>query len=486
MVHGFKSSDGTPIISYAPGALAPRFNEQIIPNQGIKSFVDGAPFTGDVKTTSNSWKTYLFGTLGRGGRGIYALDVTNPSSLTQNNASTIFKWQFTSNDDSDLGYILSDHGIKRSSRQATPIVKLNDGKFAVIFGNGYGSTNGKAGLFILPVDGPDSNGNWSPGSVKRYYKIIPSGSDNSSPNGLSTPTWVDVDNNGTADFIYAGDLQGNLWKFDIRSSNSSNWSAAFNNKPLYIAKDENQSNVRLPIVSAPEVLAPSFGGLMVVFGTGASFKNDQFPDTNKTHKIVGIWDRPTFSDTTPGRSLPRGVSTLQNRAYTQVNSGDEVVTDSSAIIDYLNSNSNQAKDGWYVNLRSSEMVIANPQRILSGLFMSTIRPSSNNSTICTAALPKATLFFFDPISGLPSVNVFGVKGPSNNKVVGIPIADQKVSFVLDRTGRTPTYGGTLQSESGRSVVFRAVGKDTDVGINMPSPESRLQWREVPGLRTFVK
>ncbi|MFN9815006.1 MAG: hypothetical protein ACK53K_04000 [Burkholderiales bacterium] len=76
--------------------------------------------------------------------------------------------------------------------------------------------------------------------------------------------------------------------------------------------------------------------------------------------------------------------------------------------------------------------------------------------------------------------------PSNNKVVGIPIADQKVSFVLDRTGRAPTYGGTLQSESGRSVVFRAVGKDTDVGIQMPSPESRLQWREVPGLRTFVK
>ena len=482
MVHGLNASTGAPMISYAPGALAPRFNEQILSNKGVQSFVDGAPFTGDVKTTANTWKTYLFGTLGRGGRGIYALDVTSPSSLTATNAAHIFKWQFTADDDADLGYILSDHGIKRSSRQATPIVKLNNGKFAVIFGNGYDSGNKKAGLFILPVDGPNNLGSWS----GRYYKIIPSGTENSSDNGLSTPNWVDIDNNGTADFVYAGDLKGNVWKFDIRSSVPSAWSVSFSGKPLYSAKDETKGNANLPIVSMPEIIAPSFGGLMVVFGTGASFKDDQFPETNKTHRIFGIWDRPAFSQNPPGRDLPSGVNTLKKRDYSEGSSGAIVISNTSSdSIDYFNPNSNQAQDGWYVNLRSSEMVVFNSQRILSGLFMSTIRPPSNftSTTSCAAPLPASTLFFLDPLSGLPSVNVFGVQG--SHKVVGIPIADQKVSFALDRTGRSPTYGGTLKSESGRSVVFRAIGKDTDIGINMPSTESRLQWREVPGLRTFV-
>ncbi len=96
-----------------------------------------------------------------------------------------------------------------------------------------------------------------------------------------------------------------------------------------------------------------------------------------------------------------------------------------------------------------------------------------------------TLFAFDSTSGLPSVNVFETAN-GGGKVVGIPIADQKVSFALDRTGRAPHYGETLKSSSWRSVVFRAMGKGTDIGINMPASESRLQWREIPGLRTLVK
>jgi type IV pilus assembly protein PilY1 len=175
---------------------------------------------------------------------------------------------------------------------------------------------------------------------------------------------------------------------------------------------------------------------------------------------------------------------LERRTFTR-SAGGQVLLSNSTLnaVDYLNTDPNRAQDGWYVNLpTTSEMVVSNPQRILSSLFFVSIRPNSN-PTSCDG-LPEASLFSLDPVSGLPAVNVFGMQ--SGQKVVGIPISDQKIAFALDRTGRAPTYGGSLQSSSGRGVVIRGIAKTEDTGIQMPDQESRLQWREVPGLRTFSK
>ena len=491
MVHGASADDGTPLLSFVPGALAPRLNEQVMSNEGVVPFVDGSPFTGDVQLGSEQWRTYLFGALGRGGRAFYALDVTTldattAETLTQSEAAKIFKWQFTSADDSDLGYVLSEYTINRSSGQASPIVKLNNGKFAILTGNGYKSTEGKAALMMLFVDGPGEDGNWD--HKLDYRSII---AEAAGGNGLSTPTWVDIDNDGDADFVYAGDLKGNVWKFDISSKTESDWDVAFGGKPFYAPGKPDE---RLPITAAPEVSFPgTLGGplstgLMVTFGTGASFDESLFPRPDMFHRIYSIWDRPSFASADPPakkRSLPRGRTKLVERVYRP--SGGEVVLESGANIDYTNSDEDLAKDGWFVKLPvASEMVVSNPFRIAQYIFMVSIRPNSL-ATSCSG-LPEATLYMFNPVTGLPTVSLFGTQPDGKEVVVGISIADQKVAFALDNSSRDASYGRDLESESGRFVKVRVMGSGTgeggtDLVVQFPDPVARLQWREIPGLRT---
>jgi type IV pilus assembly protein PilY1 len=483
MVHAVKADNGNPVISFVPGVLAPRLVEQIESKGEVVPFVDGSPFTGDVRlgpdTTPGDWKTYLFGSLGRGGRAFYALDVTTPEKLTAKNAASIFKWQFTDEDDPDLGYVLSDYPIERSSGQASPIVKLNNGKFAIITGNGYQSKNGKAALMILPVDGPDKeDGKWENKKGKRYYKIV---ADSVGANGLSTPTWVDVDNNGTADVVYAGDLKGRLWKFDISAKNPSEWKVSFSSKPLY---DQAGGGEILPITTAPQVtLASAAGGAIpgytVMFGTGSSYGDGLFP-TKNTNRMYSIWDRGDF-DKVNGRPLPRGTAKLNQRVYQRR-------ADGKVIGDYIKDGGKSDPDGWYVDLPgTSEMIVSNPIRLAQYVAMVSIRPNADQ-TSC-GGLPEATLYIVNPVTGRPpmmsdSDYLFG--NHDGNPVFGISIADQKVSFAFDKTSAKVSPG--LVVPSGRSAKFRAIGNGVDPSATdtrgyLRDPALRLQWREIPGLRT---
>jgi type IV pilus assembly protein PilY1 len=86
------------------------------------------------------------------------------------------------------------------------------------------------------------------------------------PNGLSTPAVIDLDGNGTADYAYAGDLQGNVWKFDLTSAAAGSWNVAYSGTPVYQARDAS-SNPQ-PITTAIEVTRHPGNGLMLLFGTG--------------------------------------------------------------------------------------------------------------------------------------------------------------------------------------------------------------------------
>lgn len=489
MVHGVRADTGAPVLSYVPGMLAPRLRDQIKEGLGVISLVDGSPFTGDVSLQNalgtSDWRTYLFGSLGRGGRGVYALDVTKATALKASEASSIFKWQFTADDDADLGYVLSDISMKRSSNQAAPIAKLNNGQFAILMGNGHKSTNGKAALMILPVDGPDSGGIWT----NRYHKLVAEDSGN---NGLSTPTWVDLDNNGTADVVYAGDLKGNLWKFDINNADPSKWRVAYGSTsspaPLFIAKDDTQTpSVPLPISAAPEVTFPAFGGVMVTFATGVANTTLDFPRNNVKQRIYGIWDRVDFAAPTSPRALPRVENnTLVEREYARGSDGKVTVRTPATAIDYVNTlNPSDAKDGWYADLvGDSEMVVSNPTFSFGNIFMVSIRPTS--SSTCNG-LPASTLYAFDPVTGLPKTPLFGQSKIDDvtHTTVGVPIKDQKVTYVIDATGRATDYGSAPNTQ-GRSMALRVTGDTEDISINFNLNDARIHWREIPGLRTFER
>lgn len=535
MLHAFNPTTGAEVFAYIPGALANRLPEipmqrgnpgrtrvnnanyttdssETQPSGTVWPYVDGSPFTADVKLTTTDtaastqwkyWKTYAFGSLGRGGKAVYALDVTDVTKLaaaeSSSNPQSIFKWQFTSDDDSDLGYLVNDVSIAPASRQASTVAKLNNGKFALILGNGYKSTNGKAALFILYIDGPSGTGSWT-GQYKKIIADAGTGSTNYS--GLSAATWIDSDANGTADIVYAGDLQGKLWKFDLSSTDDTKWDVAYKdaatNKPLFTAKD---GVVALPITTAPEYAYfndKGSEGLIVTLATGNAFESTDFPNASVGQRIYGIWDRPTFK-TKSGELIPSTtpLTTLEPRVYQRLASGNVIVTGTSADIDWSNAKGFGAKDGWYFKLPgSSEMVLSDPDVKVGVLTFTTIRPKTGID-LCSAS-PDVSLYTLDPVTGKNERNIQGTTDETGTTTIitATAIADQKVKNVVDATNAPfvkPTktcvkVGGVdvcndppPRCGAGQRSI-RAVGQGTNANWCY-TPGARTQWREIPGIRT---
>jgi type IV pilus assembly protein PilY1 len=544
MLHAFDSESGEEIFAYVPGSVGNRlaeipmqrtggrtrlnganFNDnvlEILPLGTVWPYVDGNPFSGDVKVGSD-WRTYVFGTLGRGGKGVFALDATNIDSIPSggpsgdaklteaevgSKAQNIFKWQFTSDDDADLGYVTSEFSFSPASKQATPIAKLNNGKFAIILGNGYKSTTGKASLFLLYVDGPAGTGSWT----GKYKKIIAddgkkdaTGASINDPNynGLSAANWIDSDGDGVADTVYAGDLRGNMWKFDISDIDDTKWDVAYKDsttkKPLFIAKS---GTTLLPISTAPEYAYPAFPGLIVTFGTGNAFESLDFPNKTANQRIYGVLDRPSFK-TQAGELIPAAGSTLVEQTYQRLATGNVIVTNSSSI-DWQGATTR--KDGWFFKLPGeSEMVLSDPDIKAGVLTFTTVRPKTGTD-LCSST-PDASLFTIDPISGVNERNIQGtleISGVVTN-IAGTVIADQRIKNVVDNTGLpfkdncTTSASGVKtcpdpctevagvktcspQYCSGGQRSVRAIGQGTNANWCY-TPGARTQWREIPGLRT---
>lgn len=506
MLHAFNATTGAELMAYVPGALTNRLAEiplqrnavtrlnganfvsgaEARPMGTIWPYVDGNPFSADVKVGDN-WYTYAFGSLGRGGRGIFALDATDVQQLTENRAAQIFKWQFTAADDLDMGYQVGDVKLHPASNQASSIARLNNGKFAWILGNGPLSRTGKAALFILYVDGPASNGSWS----GRYQKIVV---DAGTGNGLSAPRWEDLDGDGTADVVYAGDLKGNVWKFDLRSDDPSQWAPAFSAEatavqpatPLFTAtRTEGNRSWAQPITTAPELVYMGLGGLMVNVGTGNAFRQGDFGASTTPHSVYGVWDR--------GAALP--TPRLLVRQYTRLSDGSVVANEAAT----PNPSSANNYDGWRIDLpMDGEAVLTDPAYEAGILTFVSTRPNSGTA-LCNTA-PRNSLYMLDPISGKPErvtqgyVTVDGVQ----IMVAAKDIQDPKVRVVSDR--RPPPQTSCQPGTPGCSCTgsdcakdaprcgpgqrtLSAQGRSTEAAICY-STAPRLQWREIPGLRTY--
>ena len=285
MLHGFSADTGDEKIAYVPKALMSTLPALTKPSYVHKYFVDGSPFAGDIDAgseTASNWRTMLVGTLGGGGRGYFVLDVTDPTTFAISNAASLVAVDTTlsprvegvadpAGTDPDLGHIFSapvPHEFY--PMRASQIARMNNGRWAAILGNGYNSASEKPVLYIQYLSGPDK-------SVVKLQAIKAGAAadtaENKTANGLSAPRLVDINGDDTPDVIYAGDLKGNLWKFDVSSSQPSDWGVAFNGTPLFTANERTSdgavSNVRQPITAPPTVRPNSSGrGMMVAFGTG--------------------------------------------------------------------------------------------------------------------------------------------------------------------------------------------------------------------------
>ncbi|HKR35402.1 MAG TPA: PilC/PilY family type IV pilus protein [Steroidobacteraceae bacterium] len=360
MLHAFNAEntppagdEGKEMFAYVPGAVFKNLRLLSSPAYTHRYFVDGAPNMGDAFFNGH-WHTVLVGGLNKGGQGIYALDITKPSTFDESNVL----WEFndvgagTPGDtgDSDLGMTYSRPAI----------VRLNTGKWAAVFGNGYNnsdttndtsaSTTGRAALYIVDIE-----------DGKLIRKISVPGGTTAVANGLATPAAVDFNGDVNVDYVFAGDLLGNMWKFDLTDTNASNWKVAYtdgsgNPKPLYVAKDD--SNNIQPITSRPEVgRGPNGNGMVVLFGTGKFLEDptDKDLSTRFEQSFYGVYDPNTGA---------------ASDAFTGRGSLVEQTIDSESTVSGLTlrvtSNNAPGARGWYMDFVSpgnqwiGERVVSNP------------------------------------------------------------------------------------------------------------------------------
>lgn len=314
MLHAFKASDGSELFAYVPGLIYANLPSLTTPNYSHKYYVDGAPTVGDVYYGGSAWKTVLVTPLGAGGRGVFALDVSTPdTAFSESNVL----WEFDGKN-ATAGSTLDDMGYPVGSAS---IGRFNDGKYYAVFGNGYGSANCKSGLFMVQIDAPSN--------VKFFDTGVGDCTTSATQNGMSTPSLVDYDGDRIIDAIYAGDLQGKLWKWDVTSATNSVWNFAAGGQPMFTTASGQPITAPVEVGKVPSGLS---GTAMVYFGTGRYLLSGD--EASKTKQaFYGLLDNGTAIPTT-GNPLV-----------------EQTIVYESATARVVSSNTvSSPKRGWYLDL----------------------------------------------------------------------------------------------------------------------------------------
>ncbi|MEB0135126.1 PilC/PilY family type IV pilus protein [Actimicrobium sp. CCC2.4] len=366
MLHAFNATTGVEQFAFIPNDVVANLRKLTDPlyNQSHLYFVDGAPQVGDVQFADASWHTLLVAGEGGGGKSIYAMDVTNPQTLTSEAAvASAVLWEFTD----------ADMGLSYSEPQISPIVAAPG--FAVFFGNGYNSANNKSVLYAV---------NPKTGATLRKIDLcaaVSGACDSNLPQGLSTVALGNSDGlQGPAiTHIYAGDLQGNLWAIDVADADPSRWAARL----LFKARDAS-GNLQ-PITTPPVVtLHPNYPRLLgqfVMFGTGQLLAAVDLSSQLK-QSVYGIWDKP-------GNTSVPTRSNLQVQTLALVSAGasglpQDVLTASKTAINWTN------KLGWYEDLVGNGERIINAPQLLNGAFLATLN-TPPVSGVCGASFSASLL-----------------------------------------------------------------------------------------------
>lgn len=465
MLHAFDAETGVENFGFIPQAALVNMGDLPSKYYPHRFYVDGDPVVTDAKV-GGAWKTVLVGTTAAGGRSIFALDVSAPGSFGTGNVM----WERNSASDGDLGYTFG----------RPVVVPLESGSFGVIYGNGYGNDSNDPYLYVVDL----ATGN-------QIAKLR--GNDgNTAYNGLGQIAVIDTDGNGKADTVYGGDLQGNVWKFNISSPTPASWSVAFGNTPLFTATDAGGK--RQPITGDLDVAAGPSGGVSVFFGTGRYFADGDnlVPPSPDIQSLYGVTD--TGTPIGMRANLVQQKITAEN--VTTLPSGAVARSRQTTRIPF-----NVAKRGFYMDLgvdggsgpaAKGEMFIGNP-RIQGGtVFFTTFEPLGDP---CTPG-GRNWLYGLDLASGGAALQNISIDSSGTPACTGdcgglalgegSPITDTSVfiprptpipglTCVAGSPGcPTPAPGSPPPLEQ-CTLVIRAPGSPP---LFLPRPCGRQSWRQV--------
>jgi type IV pilus assembly protein PilY1 len=430
MLHALNATTGEETWAYVPRMLLPELYRLSDANYANihRYYVDGSPEAGDVYFSSDSaWHTILVGGLNKGGKGYYALDITNPTD-------PVVLWEICSDaalckiSDSDIGYSYGNPIITK---------RPSDGKWVVLFTSGYNNVSPGTGRgFLYVVDA-------ATGAI--LEKIDTGAGSTANPSGLAKITGraMNASTDNTATLVYGGDLLGNLWRFDM---------ATYTVTKLAVLTDEDGATQ--PITSRPDV-GLCGNNSMVYVGTGKYLGTSDLTPPNppspdyQTQSMYGIKDNGTAWGTFRGTNA-------EQQVFQALSGGGWTLTDEKR--DFLTSAS-----GWYVDftINNGERVNLDPALVLGTLVVVTNQPEDVSA--CSVG-GNSYKYEFEYCSGS------WLKASPNNQVgkkIGSSIA---VGFIVIRLPSgalkvISTFAGSEKSTEG--VTGSGTGK-----------VRRISWREV--------
>jgi type IV pilus assembly protein PilY1 len=531
-----------------------------------KFSVDGTPGDGDL-FYNGQWHTWLVGGLGAGGSSIYALDITNPgigantatSTFSQGNAASLVVGEWSSSllytttgtgpytqqvtggnanfscaNVATCGNSLGKtYGTPQIRRFHNTVANTANGasSWGAVFGNGLGSYNGDAGIFVMLAG-------TTGGQPTFYYLSTGYGSRAGTPNAIEFVSPADLDGDHITDYVYAGDILGNVWRFDLTDQNPNNWTVMqVGGVPTPIYSSPSGAPITTKVVVAAIASTPS-PRVLVEFGTGnvTNFTSSAPASYSTTQQyLIGVWDwnlskwnsmsnivyDALSTTTTPVAPIAGGVpapinglSPLEQQTITGsfdqngVASSASTSTTAAAFYRTVSSNcigwadnnigcSNSNQYGWYLALGTGyanandpsyltpttssgatfvdEQVIFNPT-LAGGVFLvnTTIPPTSSINT-CSSTNAGGWTMGIDPATGgaLPKsyfpLNGTNINGTASGEALSGAGSPSTVQFNPPAGGPTQTY----------LVTQNTTGNGTITQVNPPggSLGNRLTWIE---------
>ncbi|MDO5057338.1 MAG: PilC/PilY family type IV pilus protein [Lautropia sp.] len=264
-LHAFDAACGVERFAWAPHAVLRELGRSSRKDYQPRYLMDGPLVEGDA-FLNGAWANVLVGSTGAGPAALFALNVTDTRANAAGLGARSVMWELDAAHDADLGHVL----------QQPEIGVLADGRWVVVTGNGYESRSKRAKLLVVELE-----------TGRVLARLDTRAGSDGRPNGLGGVRLI-RDGNQVITGAYAGDLHGNLWKFDLASTQVNEWKIGYGGRPMF------RTDAQRPIVVAPATVTHPLGGQMVLFGTGKLFEvgDNRRPAKGQApvEGIYGLWD----------------------------------------------------------------------------------------------------------------------------------------------------------------------------------------------------
>jgi len=477
------TNTGEEVLAYMPQGVLDDIHNASNPNldyanpqYGHNFYVDATPGVGDLYY-AGGWHTWLVSGLGAGGAEIFALNVTHPSQFSESNASSLVIGDWMASNLSCAN--VANCGTDLGDTYGTPVIRrLHDGNWGIIFGNGLGSASGDAGIYIMDV-------NSTTGAITTYYL---STGQAGTGDGIAFVTPVDMTGDHIVDYVYAGDVNGHVWRFNLTSQSPANWAVSAG--PIFTTpKGQPITTAVQPAFVANPVTNQT--QLMLFFGTG-----EKFPLTNSsatsyasgTQAFYGVWDWnmdnwnalgltqfASLSPTSVAGLLSSSSSTpaltasnLVQQAVSLGANGERTMGTATPICwaGTLTCGSGNDQFGWYIDFPGSaagynettdEQLIYNPTIVSTAVVFNTTLPAIDSPLDCNPGTDTGYTYAIDAQTGGPIPNFFDDASTTVNNGNVYTAAFESEATGTDSVVTTGATSGSSSANAGKTyLVYQTV------------------------------